>query len=190
MSRSGAIDLDWASDTYRFHLRWGELDELQEACNAGPQRVLMRLSSPDWRIEDVKHTIRLGLIGGGMEPVKALKLVRTYVEGRPAAENVLFALAILQAALIGVPDDRDARQGDGERIDDLPNEKLRFGKVIAAGAAMGFSPQQVREMSVHDFAAAAHAFAEANSPSGARMSAREADEVWDWMQGRERATVN
>ncbi|MBP7619360.1 MAG: gene transfer agent family protein [Gemmatimonadales bacterium] len=190
MSRSAAIDLDFADDTYRFRLGWGELEELQEKCNAGPQRILMRLASADWRIDDIRHTIRLGLIGGGVEPVKALKLVRAYVEARPPVESVTLALGVLQVALIGAPEERDAApSGAGERIDDLPNGKIRFDKVLGAGAAMGFTPAETRAMSVYEFGAAARGVAEAHAPA-ASMSSKEADEVWEWMREHEGETVN
>lgn len=190
MSRSATLVLDWADDAYTFRLAWGQLEELQEACNAGPQRILVRLASDDWRTRDVRETIRLGLIGGGLEPAKALKLVRAYVEDRPPAENVVIALAILQAAIIGAPEENVSPSAKGERIDDLPNEKLNVGKVLGAGAAMGFSPEQVKAMSLYEFAAAARGVAEANAPAAGGMSSAEADEVWRWMQEREAATLN
>ncbi|MEZ2132466.1 MULTISPECIES: gene transfer agent family protein [unclassified Sinorhizobium] len=105
MSRSAAIDLTWADGDYRFALRWGELAELQEKCDAGPYVVLHRLHSHQWRIEDISNVIRLGLIGGGMSPADALKKVRTYVEARPPLENHTFALAILSAGLLGAPEE-------------------------------------------------------------------------------------
>lgn len=108
MSRSGKTPpLDWADGTYQFALRWGELSELQDACGAGPFVVLARLAASQWRIEDVSTTIRLGLIGGGVEPAKALKLVQTYVESRPSdlIVNASFARGILETSIVGAPDE-------------------------------------------------------------------------------------
>lgn len=105
MSRSATIDLDWADGSYRFALRWGELAELQEKTDAGPYVVLQRLGSGAWRVEDLSNIVRLGLIGGGMKPEDALKKVRFYVEHRPPLESVPLAYAVLQAALLGVPDE-------------------------------------------------------------------------------------
>lgn len=105
MSRDARIDLDWADGTYSFALKWGQLSELQERTSAGPYVVLDRLRSGHWRIEDISNVVRLGLIGGGMTPVDALAKTRTYVEDRPPMENVTVAYAILNAAIIGAPDE-------------------------------------------------------------------------------------
>ncbi|MBX4992894.1 hypothetical protein ABID08_002067 [Rhizobium binae] len=105
MSRDAKITLTWADGDYTFRLGWGELAELQEKTDAGPYVVLNRLHTHHWRIEDLSNVIRLGLVGGGLEPVKALKLVRTYVEARPPMENHPYAVAILSAGLIGAEDE-------------------------------------------------------------------------------------
>jgi len=105
MSRDGRIDLDWADGAYSMRLGWGQLAELQEQCDAGPYVVLQRLHNGTWRVEDLSNVIRLGLIGGGMTPVDALKKVRLYVEARPPMESVLPAVGILSASLMGAPDE-------------------------------------------------------------------------------------
>ncbi|NSY68946.1 gene transfer agent family protein [Agrobacterium tumefaciens] len=106
MMRDARVSFDWADGTYSFRLAWGELGELQEKCDAGPYLVLQRLHSGAWRIEDITNIIRLGLIGGGMEPAPALKLARRYVEDRPPMENLVPAQVILSAALTGTPEER------------------------------------------------------------------------------------
>jgi hypothetical protein len=105
MSRDASISLDWADGNYAFRLAWGELEKLQEACDAGPYVILGRLTDGSWRIGDISAVIRLGLIGGGMTPVDALKKVRSYVEGRPPMESLMTAQAILSAGIIGAPEE-------------------------------------------------------------------------------------
>lgn len=105
MSRDARIELDWADGTHSFRLAWGQLIELQEQCGAGPYVVLQRLATGQWKMQDISQVIRLGLIGGGMEPAKALKLVRDYVESRPPLENVMLARGVLGTALHGAPDE-------------------------------------------------------------------------------------
>lgn len=106
MSRDGSVELDFGDGTYKFRLPWGQLVNLQEACDVGPYVILHRIQSGTWRLEDLRETIRYGLIGGGIEPKTALRLVREYVEERPPAENLLYAEAILSAALLGVRDEK------------------------------------------------------------------------------------
>ena len=105
MSRDATIELDWADGEHRFRLGWGELIKLQEACDAGPLVIFGRLGSGTWRLNDIRETMRLGLIGGGKTPDAALALVRDYVEARPPMENVALARAILGAAVLGPADE-------------------------------------------------------------------------------------
>lgn len=106
MSRDAQVTLAWADGDYTFRLGWGELELLQESCNAGPYVILNRLYDETWRVGDISHVIRLGLIGGGKKPVEALDLVRRYVERRPPMENIVFAQGILQVALVGAPEEK------------------------------------------------------------------------------------
>jgi len=119
MSRDARVELDWADGTYSFRLAWAQLIELQEKCDAGPYVVLNRLHSGQWRVEDISNVIRLGLIGGGMAPVEALKKVRTYVEARPPLENVLYAQAIIAAGLQGAPEEK-LGEANGEATESNP----------------------------------------------------------------------
>jgi hypothetical protein len=101
MSRDGSIDLDFADGTYHFRLAWGELVKLQEECNAGPYFVLNRLLAGQWRMEDITSVIRLGLIGGGMDDGKAMRMVRTYVESTIPFRYLAIAQRVLGAAVVG-----------------------------------------------------------------------------------------
>ncbi|MBS9476240.1 gene transfer agent family protein [Ancylobacter radicis] len=105
MARDARVELDWAGGLNSFRLGWGELARLQEACDAGPFVVLNRLQAGMWRVEDISSVIRFGLIGGGLDPAKAMKLTRDYVEARPPMETLLLAEAILSAACFGVSDE-------------------------------------------------------------------------------------
>lgn len=124
MSRLGAISLDFADGTYAFRLPWKQLIELQEKCDAGPFVVFDRLRSGSWHLQDIRETIRLGLIGGDTDPPRALSMVRAYVEERPLAENVLLAIEILGAAILGVGDEtvgeQDAANQAGNRSTTSP----------------------------------------------------------------------
>jgi len=104
-NRNGQIELDFGDGTYLFRLGWGELQKLQEACDAGPFAIFSRLGDMTFKAQDIREILRLGLIGGGLEPTAALRLVRSYVEERPLMENVPLAQTVLGMALIGAPEE-------------------------------------------------------------------------------------
>lgn len=105
MSRLGAVTLEFADGEYPFRLRMAQLIELDETCGVGPQKMLIEYSEANGRVKWTREIIRLGLIGGGLEPVKASRLVKDYVDERPLMESLLHAQAILGAAIVGMPDD-------------------------------------------------------------------------------------
>jgi hypothetical protein len=109
VSRDCSITLTWADGDYIFRLKLGQLRELQEKCDAGPAEIYRRCVTHTWRIDDIRETIRLGLIGGGTTPEAALKLVKTYVDDRPLMESVLPAQSIIGAVLSGVPDEEPGK---------------------------------------------------------------------------------
>ena len=105
MSRDGSITLVWGDGEHRFRLAIGQLRELQEKCDAGPAEIANRLADGRWRVNDVRETIRLGLIGGGTAPADAHRLTVRYVEERPWLESVPAAQVELMAALVGAPEE-------------------------------------------------------------------------------------
>lgn len=105
MSRDASISLDWADGKYLFRLAWGEIVHLQEELDAGPYVILRRLTTGEWRVQDIATVIRWGLIGGGLVPTEAAALVRRYVETRPPVENLIIAQAVLSAGCVGAPDE-------------------------------------------------------------------------------------
>lgn len=114
MTSSASIDFEWADGHYQFRLPIGQLRELQEKCGAGPRVIFERLRSGMWMVDDIRETIRLGLIGGGTAPIPARALVERYVDARPLSENVMAATSILLAAIVGVPDDNVGKKLAGK----------------------------------------------------------------------------
>ncbi len=106
MSGDGSIILPFADGEYRFRLGIGELRELQEKTGVGPMALFQRLGHNLWHIDDVREPIRLGLIGGGMNPTQALAKVGRYVAPGDLMNNVVTALHIVRAALMGDPEDQ------------------------------------------------------------------------------------
>jgi hypothetical protein len=125
MSRDGSVTITWGDGEYRFRLAIGEIRELQEKCDAGPQEILRRLTAGTWRLNDMRETIRIGLIGGGMKPAEALGKVTRYVDEFPLLDNILPAQSILIAALVGVEDEplgnAEAAEAETEAMDASPS---------------------------------------------------------------------
>ncbi|ATS92177.1 hypothetical protein HMSP1_39 [Sinorhizobium phage HMSP1-Susan] len=110
MSKSSEIILEWADDKYLFALRGKEIEELQSVCDAPFGAIFQRVMLGAWKFGDLKHTVRLGLMGGGMGAVEAARLTRMYMgddkpcvplaAGPNSPESV--AKAILQVVMFGV----------------------------------------------------------------------------------------
>lgn len=109
-----ARDLTWAGGEHAFDLKIEHLRALQERCDAGPEWILNRLVTKQWRVDDVIQPIRLGLEGGGMDKETARKLVKQHVEDRPLTLSVLTARAVLMLALFGPEDDPVGERQAGE----------------------------------------------------------------------------
>jgi hypothetical protein len=99
MSADASKTFEWADGEYKFRLSIGQLRELQDKTGVGPYALLSRVIDGTWKVDDLREVIRLGLIGGGLEPLKALSLVKNYVEGRPLMESLTPVKVILAAAL-------------------------------------------------------------------------------------------
>lgn len=106
MSRGGDITLTCWDGEHTFRLRIGELRALQEKCDAGPAFILQRLRDGSWKVDDIRETLRLGLIGGGMEQQKALELVLDHVDAVPLAQNLVNAHAVIMASIFGTEEER------------------------------------------------------------------------------------
>lgn len=114
-NRDAKLTRDFADGTYTFRMAWGQLIALQEKTGVGPPVLLERLFGRSWMIGDIAQVIRLGLIGGGMKDVDALRLVRRYVEERLPMDNLELAQRIMHAGLWGAPDEPPGEQQGEER---------------------------------------------------------------------------
>jgi hypothetical protein len=107
MSANGTRLIAWAGGEDLFCLaKAGQIFDLEDKCGAGISTVMARLESGSWHFNDIRETIRLGLIGGGATPERAMTAVKNHVDPpNPLAHSVLVAYEIVKAALFGVPDD-------------------------------------------------------------------------------------
>ncbi len=115
MDGSGRVTFVWGDGEHTFRLPFKELRELQEKTNCGPEELMHRINTGKWRVDDIRETIRLGLIGGGMKPPTAHALCTNYVDGRPLLESKLPAYLILINALAGPEDDPLGKAEEGAK---------------------------------------------------------------------------
>lgn len=112
--KPGTLMLVWGDGEYPFRLAIGEWQELFRKTGAGPMELYERLRTGKWRVEDLRETIRNGLIGAGMAPKDAVPLVKRYVDEMPLTQSVQPATLILLSGLVGIPGDeapKKARRG-------------------------------------------------------------------------------
>jgi len=125
MSRSGEITLPWGDKDHTFRLGIAEWEKVQEKCDAGPSELLNRMSPlfaateaglslhdavragyvGTWKIHDVREPLYRGLIGAGMEPTPAGRVIRELVDERPLIESVCIAYQVVLASVVGVVDE-------------------------------------------------------------------------------------
>lgn len=116
MAVNGEIELVWGDGEHKFNIaKLRCVLELEEKCGSGIAEIMVRIRDGRWKFYDIRETVRLGLIGAGMLPDKALTMTQRYVDERPWAENVLPAQAILFAAMIGVQGDNPEKKVETER---------------------------------------------------------------------------
>jgi hypothetical protein len=95
----------------RFELRLGEIRELERIRTAGIGTIYKRVAFIDCYADDVRETIRLGLIGGGTAHAEATAMMQFAFDGQPLNSWVQLAADILKAAFEGV----QPGNGEGER---------------------------------------------------------------------------
>lgn len=147
MARNALVTLDWADGEYPFALKIEQLTELQEKCDAGPwyiqwaleaalmARTLGMAPPKDASPAYVVETIRLGLIGGGMDPLVALKKVRSYVGPGQLNDNISTAFAIIGVALQGAPEDRPEKPAAGVKKSASRSRAGKSGSRKSSGLA-------------------------------------------------------
>ncbi len=123
---TGEIELTWGDGPHKFNIaKIKSVLELEEKCEAGIAEIFQRIRSDRWHINDVRETLRISLIGGGMTPDKALSLINRYCDDRPWAESLQPAMLIIMAAMVGVPGDEVGKKEETERTkEDQPSEKM------------------------------------------------------------------
>lgn len=87
------------------------IKELERTTEAGIGGLCRRLFAGDFRLVEMRETIRLALVGGGETPEDAASLVSVYVDGQPIEASYVLAVAILETTWFGkgnVPPEQSA----------------------------------------------------------------------------------
>jgi Phage tail tube protein, GTA-gp10 len=132
MAVNGEIEIKWGDGEHKFNIaKLKCILELEEKCGTGIAEILKRVNDGVWRFNDIRETLRLGLIGAGMTPDKALTLINRYCDDRPWVENVLPVQAILFAAMFGIPqDDPLTKKAETERAKEDPSMPTMEGSSV------------------------------------------------------------
>lgn len=175
--RNARITEFLGDDHYDFRLGFGQLLELQEKTEVGPFALYRRFMNEEWLIGDIYETIRIGLVGGGMPHKDAFKLATKYVKECPPLENLNLARLVLIAGLHGAPEE-DA--GSPKKADDGDSDgkPMKSREFYGMGAVMGYTPQEVDAMTLHQIKAAFDGFASHHSGNTGAMSEEEKDDLF------------
>jgi hypothetical protein len=119
MTINGEVELAWGDGEHKFNIaKLKCILELEEKCGVGVAEICQRMANGKWKWNDCRETLRLGLIGAGMTPDKALKLIQRYCDDRPLVESALPAQVVLAAAMVGVAGDNLEKKAETERAKD------------------------------------------------------------------------
>lgn len=114
-SRSATLENVFVGEGYfDLRLRIAELITLQEKTGVGPYSLANRILHGEWHVTDIIETIRLALIGGGLDNRAAFDLVTRHI-----TEGNIFPFAstageVVLAAIMGVDDEQLENDEDGE----------------------------------------------------------------------------
>ncbi|EJW12733.1 hypothetical protein A33M_1703 [Rhodovulum sp. PH10] len=100
MEHDGAIDLVWGGDERRFRLAIDQCLALEERRGCGLAEIRQRLATDRWHIDDIRETLRLGLIGGGVDGKLARELIDRHCGAGKLYDGVIVALAVITAAVV------------------------------------------------------------------------------------------
>jgi Phage tail tube protein, GTA-gp10 len=95
----GRATFDWGDGEHTFRLTFKGICELEARIDRGILWLYRELERGEAKLEHIREVHRIGLIGGGMEPVAAIKLVRTYIEESP---NILANTSTAKLILLPV----------------------------------------------------------------------------------------
>lgn len=91
-----------------FKLDPGMIVELERKAGSGIGAIVKRFLATEFTHADLTETLRLGLVGGGMDPQDAAALVDLYAERLSITHLYETALPVIEAAFFDPEDKADA----------------------------------------------------------------------------------
>lgn len=134
---------EWAGKERLFRLTTGDVFDLEEATGDGIGVIFTSLASSSFSLKHVYHTIRLALIGGGLDLVRVNGLMRDHFDTRPYLQHAALAGAVVADLMTGVEPQDDDQNGS--------DEPFRFSEVVQICRVFNMSPQDLRALRYSDF---------------------------------------
>lgn len=138
------LEREWAGRERVFRLTFGGVLDLEEACDSTLGAIFDRLGNGGFGAKDVVHTIRLALIGGGMDQLAAKRLVIERFELGGALDMASLAVDVLISIMDGVEVTETPPDG-------VTKARFRFSEVSQICREFSMSPQDLRALSYADF---------------------------------------
>lgn len=114
MSYDATLEAPFGGEKRLFRLRNQEVEELQGLTGHGPEALVNRMLRGEAFIGEVRHTLRLGLIGYGMDADKAHSMVDRYCGPGSFMRNKPIAVDLLGKFLMEPEDSPDLGESQGE----------------------------------------------------------------------------
>jgi Phage tail tube protein, GTA-gp10 len=113
------LNAELGGEEHQFALYLGQWEELQEKLGFGPLEIFARLSRLEFRANWLREITRLGLIGGGMKPTEAKKLIERHVDTVPFAEAWPLAFQIVARSCY-----RPNAEGNSQKKEEADEEQI------------------------------------------------------------------
>jgi hypothetical protein len=116
-------------EEHQFALYLGQWEELEEKFGFGPLEIFGKLARMEFRARWLREITRLGLIGGGVSPAQAKRLVERYIDTVPFAEAWPLAFQIVARSCYRPNEEDDGKKkeiaGNGQLSSDfLPSTEM------------------------------------------------------------------
>lgn len=108
-------------DLYTVKFGVGEAEFIQERHDMGPNYALQVIGAGRWTVKLLVDVVFIALVGGGQTQEAARRIADRWVAKRPWAEAAPLAQVILQAGVVGIPDEPPGKAEGEEETTPTPS---------------------------------------------------------------------